>query len=456
MTDLALPSEQQQPTRRTVATFLHTLTPEIARAMPSGKDADRLARIALTACRKDPALAASTPESFSGALLTAVALGLEPGTPEAWLVAYKDGAASNRAGVDVYECQLIVGYQGLVKLFYQHPLAIDISAELVRAGDEFDWAKGTSPYLRHKPAAPEDRGEITHYYAVARLSTGATPFEVLTREEAKALRGREGPSPRFKGSDPQHWMERKTAIKQLAKLLPKSPRFAAALDADERTGTELRQVGAVPGEVIDTPSQPPALSAGDPGWGDPLRPGEQVNQETGEVTGPTRTARYEPPHPGDPATWGPQNDDEPVDADVIESPPETPAGESTPAPEDPATSGDSPTGSPEQPGGEAAVRGEAVSPAASASPPGDPEPQWSAPFTSTASRQQVGVIQNLANQLGMDDATRHAYAERLIGQSLVGPDGRPTFNRLTVKQAGMVIDALNADLQEQKNRNRNR
>jgi hypothetical protein len=66
------------------------------------------------------------------------------------------------------------------------------------------------------------------------------------------------------------------------------------------------------------------------------------------------------------------------------------------------------------------------------------------------------VIQNLANQLDMDEPTRHAYAERLIGGSLAGPDGRPTFNRLTVKQAGMVIDALNADLQEKQTRNRNR
>lgn len=247
---VALPNDG----RPSIASFIETLRPEIARALPSGQDAARIARIALTAVRKSEnearksgnpkvSLARCTVESFAGALLTAAALGLEPGTDEAYLVPY--------AG----ECTLIVGYQGISKLFYQHPLAADLSAEYVCANDEFDYQKGTDPYLRHKPATGE-RGDVVAYYAVARLTNGSTRFEVLTPEQCKRLRqGKVGAAASFKAGDPEHWMERKTVVKQLAKLLPKTPLFQAALQADERAGSELRDVAvAAPAERRSLPA----------------------------------------------------------------------------------------------------------------------------------------------------------------------------------------------------------
>lgn len=243
MTDVAttaLPNDKAP----TIVSTIQSLRPEIQRALATTNPAevDRIARIAITAVRKDRKLAFCSAASFSAALLTATALGLEPGTDQAYLIPYGN------------ECTLVVGYQGITKLFYQHPLAADLAAEFVCANDEFDYQKGTDPYLRHKPARG-DRGEVIAYYAVARLTTGATKFEVLTPEECKELRGKVGPDPRFKGGDPQHWMERKTALKQLAKLLPKSPAFDRALRADERPGSELRaelqQVQAIAGPPAD-------------------------------------------------------------------------------------------------------------------------------------------------------------------------------------------------------------
>lgn len=243
---------QQQPP--SVASFIQQLRPEIARALPKHMDADRIARLALTVLRTDEAAAKKRgkpgdalvnckPESFAGALLTASALGLEPGiNGEAYLVAYKG------------EATLIVGYQGYAKLFWQHPLAQHLDAQAVHEHDDFDYAYGLDPYLRHKPALGE-RGKVTAYYAVAALSTGAKVFVVISPEEAKALRGgKVGVS----GSipDPMHWMERKTALRQLFKLLPKSPTLSRALDSDERTGTELRAQSAA---VIDQP--PVAIEA---------------------------------------------------------------------------------------------------------------------------------------------------------------------------------------------------
>jgi recombination protein RecT len=216
--------DAEQPT---VGQFIQRLVPEIARALPKHMDADRIARLALTVVRKDQALARCQPESFAGALLTASALGLEPGVNgEAYLVAYKN------------ECTLIVGYQGFAKLFWQHPMAKHLDAQAVHEKDDFDYAYGLEPFLRHKPARG-DRGAITDYYAVASLTSGARVFVVLSVDEVKKLRngkvGSNGGIP-----DPMHWMERKTALRQLVKMLPKSTALAHALDADEKTGTELR------------------------------------------------------------------------------------------------------------------------------------------------------------------------------------------------------------------------
>ncbi|MGH3813444.1 MAG: recombinase RecT [Pseudonocardiaceae bacterium] len=258
--------QQQQPgsevaerEQQTIGGLIQQLRPEIQRALPKGLDADRMARIALTVLRKTPKLAQSTPQSFAGSMLTASALGLEVDNGEAWLIPY-EFKRGPMAGL--VECQLILGYKGLAKLFYQHPLAQHLDCQAVHENDLFDFEYGSDPYLRHKPARA-DRGPIVYYYAVAGLKNGGRPFVVLTPEEIKAIRaGKEGPSGDI--ADPQHWMERKTALKQLAKTLPKSPLLAGAIESDERSGAELyrqrlteRELGrgSVPGEVVDDTHQ---------------------------------------------------------------------------------------------------------------------------------------------------------------------------------------------------------
>jgi len=105
--------------------------------------------------------------------------------------------------------------------------------------DEFDWAKGTSPYLKHKPYRGEGgRGKVIFYYAAVSLSTGGSHFVVLTPDEVKALRsGKVGPSGNI--ADPMRWMERKTAIRQVLKPMPKSSQLSQAIVSDEREGAEL-------------------------------------------------------------------------------------------------------------------------------------------------------------------------------------------------------------------------
>lgn len=267
---------RRQQEKTTVVSMIQALGPEIQRALPRGMDGDRIARLALTCIRKDKALADCTPESFAGALLTAAAMGLEPGiNGQAYLVAYGR------------ECTLIVGYQGFVDLFWRSPLAKQISAHAVHENDEFDYEYGLDPKLTHKPAK-SDRGKVTHYYAAATLMTGASVFLVLAEDEVKELRKGARKS---SIADPMRWMQRKTAVRQLIKMLPKSAELNRAIEADERPGTELQaelvaaqerpqiaatdqgNVDTTTGEVIegevlddDTPATAPDEP---PGWDTP-------------------------------------------------------------------------------------------------------------------------------------------------------------------------------------------
>lgn len=225
--------------------FIEQLGPQIARALPAHLSGDRVTRLALTAVRQTPKLAETDQMSFAGALLTAAALGLEPNTPngEAYLVPYGQ------------ETQLIVGYQGMVKLFWQHPMAAGLTVEAVYKDDEFDEVLGTGGYLRHKKnrtVTGTAKGDPILYYAHAKLSTGAEQWVVLTPDDVKALRsGREGPSGKI--ADPQHWMSKKTCIRQLFKLIPKTSNMQTALHADEKSGGELYKAAAERADGDRTP-----------------------------------------------------------------------------------------------------------------------------------------------------------------------------------------------------------
>jgi len=272
----------QRPEQPSIGALIQQLRPEMQRALPKHMDADRMARLALTVLRKTPALSRCSPESFMGALLTAAQLGLELGaTNEAYLVPYGR------------EAQFIVGYQGLVKLFYQHPLAKHVDSQAVFEHDTFDYEYGLTPSLRHKPAIG-DRGNVVAYYAVGTLTSGASAFVVLSPQEVAALRqGKVGPSGNI--ADPQRWMERKTVLRQLFKMLPKSTELSRALVADEGVRTNLDEHA-----LDEAPRYPAAVPAAQaPAQVEQAPVG--VDPATGELEEPRDLA--EPDLPGEPVNF---------------------------------------------------------------------------------------------------------------------------------------------------------
>jgi len=222
---------------RTLSHLLLDIRPEIARALPKHIDADRMARIFATALRTTNKLANCTPMSFLGSVIQASQLGLEVNTPlgQAYLIPFKNMRLSEAAKQDIFECQLIVGYQGMIELSMRSGRLSSIDADVVRDGDVFEYESGLKPKLVHRPAEDDKREQrpLTHAYAIARYKDGAATFKVLSRAQLEAHRSRS----RAKDSGP--WktdyaaMCCKTAIRAMWKYMPKSPEIARLVAIDE-------------------------------------------------------------------------------------------------------------------------------------------------------------------------------------------------------------------------------
>lgn len=234
------------------------------RAVPrSAGDSDRLIRVAFNAIIYNTDLLNCTQKSLMGGVLEAVKLGLTLGGPaqEAWLLPFND--KENADGKKT--ATLVIGYQGFRNLIDRAKAVLDLHPRAVYVGDEFS-VKFTEdgPKLTHVPYYMRGtvQGLLTHVYAVARLRGGGRQLEVLTRADVDKHRARS----RAKNSGP--WvtdydaMALKTAIRVIAKYLPKSSDMALsrALDVDERADLGTDQDFDISGLTFDEPTKTVAPS----------------------------------------------------------------------------------------------------------------------------------------------------------------------------------------------------
>jgi recombination protein RecT len=270
--------EQPRP-EPTLGQLIENLKPEMARTLPRHMDADRMARMALTLVRQTPKLADCTRDSFLGALMTCAALGLEPGPlGHAWLVPYGR------------ECTFIVGYKGLIELAWRSGRLQSITAETIRANDEFEFAAGLDPHLTHRWNLTADRGAPIGWYAAARLKDGGSAFVVMSRADVEAIRARSRARDKGPWVTDYEAMAKKTCIRQLARWLPLSVEFAQAIAQDEGVRTDLTDAGIdmiptfVDGETVPAGVDPatgvitdldegPDDEAGGPTWPPVREPG---------------------------------------------------------------------------------------------------------------------------------------------------------------------------------------
>lgn len=233
---------QQAKPPTAIVTFrqvLEKMRSQLELALPKHLDANRMIRIVLTTVQKTPKLLECTRESLLGCIVQSAQLGLEP-----------DGVLGHASLVPFFnrkknrlECQLIIGYKGLIKLARQSGEVSAISARVVREHDVFEYEYGLEERLKHVPCTDKDPGETIFAYCIFRMKDGGHQFDVMSRFEIEEIRK----SANSANSDAwrDHWdeMAKKTAVRRTAKMSPASveDKMARAIALDERADAGIPQ-----------------------------------------------------------------------------------------------------------------------------------------------------------------------------------------------------------------------
>lgn len=221
MTGTALTARQQ------LKTELARFEPSLQAMLPKGYEAGRLITGALVAAANNPDLLKCQPSTIATALARIAQWGLDVGVT-AHLVPYGS------------KCTPVADYKGLVALMVRAG-ARKVEAQVVREGDQFEYAYGTDAYLRHQPTGSSN--PITHAWCIVTLRGGVTQFEVMPVADIEAIRKQH--SKQWKNGPLPAWYARKTVTRQAAKFVPQTAELVRALDEDEQV-VELDADGVVP------------------------------------------------------------------------------------------------------------------------------------------------------------------------------------------------------------------
>ncbi len=193
----------------------------------TGIDRERFIGMTIQALAREPKLLRCTQESVLLSVLSVAEMGLVPnGAPGgAYLVPYGT------------EAGYIVAYQGLITMGMRSGALRDIYGKVRYEGDEFEVTEGSTPGIYHKPTLDPDRGNVTHFYAVAHLRTGGQMQHVMTLAEVEAIRDRQRNWEKTPWGTAD-WIEmgRKTPVRNLMKYIPQAltPMQATALAGEDR------------------------------------------------------------------------------------------------------------------------------------------------------------------------------------------------------------------------------
>lgn len=232
--------------------FMDKMKGQLALALPRHMNADRMARLAVTAFSTTPALQRCSPQSIAASIMTAAQLGLEPNVNgQCYLVPYGS------------TCTLVPGWRGLVDLVARAGRAT-VWTGAVREGDEFEYQLGDEPFCRHKPGDGDDDTPLTHVYAIGRVKGAErSVIEVWTRSkvEKHLKRYNKVGSKHYAIADGGRNFEmyaRKVALLQVLKYMPQSVELAAAIQTSH--AAEAGHGVIIDGAGIVTPTDAPQPS----------------------------------------------------------------------------------------------------------------------------------------------------------------------------------------------------
>jgi recombination protein RecT len=168
------------------------------------------------------------PASLFASILHCADLGLNPSQMlgEFYFIPFKD------------TINAVLGYKGLITLLMRSSRVKKIWAEVVYDGDDFIYELGLEPTLVHTPNHNADRtaSNISFVYCCAKIDD-ETIFKVMSKKEIQQIADMSKyPNQLYFNdkSNPERWLEKKTVLKQLSKLMPKDDdRLKKAVSMDD-------------------------------------------------------------------------------------------------------------------------------------------------------------------------------------------------------------------------------
>jgi recombination protein RecT len=214
----------------TVRSLLESRKEQIRLALPKHLSPDRLLRVSLNAVIRTPKLLECDQATLLGAVMECATLGLEPDClGQAYLVPYGKKVA------------LIVGYKGLLALARRSGDISSVQVGVVCEKDHFQYVRGLKPVLEHIESEEEDRGDVTHFWAVAQMRDGGSQFEVMRRREVNVIRDKSASAKSGPWVTHYEEMGKKTVLRRLCKLLPASVELQRAVEVDELAESGIPQ-----------------------------------------------------------------------------------------------------------------------------------------------------------------------------------------------------------------------
>lgn len=188
---------------------------------------ERFMQLALESAKR-PEIVQCEPASIVAVVMKAAQCGLPLDGTHSAMVPFRDKG--------VLKAQFIPMFQGLIVASMRNGGVKSVWSSVVYDGDVFREVRGTNPGLVHEPSiGNRSIDKAFGVYACAKLETGETVFEFMDKEQVLAIKktSKAVASGPWSKADQEGEMWRKTAVRRLAKYLPKSPDLQAVLDADE-------------------------------------------------------------------------------------------------------------------------------------------------------------------------------------------------------------------------------
>lgn len=195
------------------------------------------------------------PPTIVSSIAKAAQLGLPIDKTHAAIVPFWNEKAKRK------DAQLIPMFQGLIVAAMRNGGVKKVWSSVVYAEDQFRYVLGSDPRLEHEPRldSPQDIRKAVCVYACMKLASDEVVFEVMTPQQVAILRegskAKNGPWA-DRNREPEMW--RKSAVRKLAKYVPKSPDLQMVLDVDDEQFEGPREP-----EFEVAPSSGPAKSIED-------------------------------------------------------------------------------------------------------------------------------------------------------------------------------------------------